>query len=164
MKVSDQSGRESIEKLDALREDTLLKRVRAGGTGWQYACSALLERHRGTLYRRCLQRLGNIQDAEDALQETMLRALLGIRAFEGRSGLCTWLFTIADNELADPAPVTSSTLGAFALPHPDPRGASAQPLDTRSGQGAPGAGDPEAAPARGAGSAWVALLRRGLAR
>lgn len=98
MQVSAQHDREPIETRDALREDALLQRVRARGPDWQAACSALLERHRGALHRRCLQRLGNVQDAEDALQETMLRALLGIRGFEGRSGLGTWLFAIADNE------------------------------------------------------------------
>jgi len=98
MKVSVLHDREPIEARDTFREDLLLQRLRAHGPGWQTACSMLLERHRAAVYRRCLFRLGNFHDAEDAVQETMLRALQGIRAFEGRSGLGTWLFAIADNE------------------------------------------------------------------
>jgi len=98
MKVSVQRYEELIEARDTLREDVLLQRVRARGPDWRHACSMLLERHRHALYRRCLQRLGDVQDAEDAMQETLLRALLGMSGFEGRSALGTWLFAIADNE------------------------------------------------------------------
>jgi RNA polymerase sigma-70 factor, ECF subfamily len=81
-----------------LGEEVLLARVRTCARGWKEARSQLLELHGASIYRRCLQRLGNAQDAEDATQETMLRALHGLRGFEGRSGLRTWLFSIADNE------------------------------------------------------------------
>lgn len=79
-------------------EKALLERVRARDLGWEEARAQLLDLHGASVYRRCLQRLGSIQDAEDAAQETMLRALYGLRGFEGRSGLRTWLFAIADNE------------------------------------------------------------------
>lgn len=98
MQVSIQHEREPIKARDTFQESTLLQCVRAGGPGWQIACSQLLEHHRGAVYRRCLFRLGNVQDAEDAVQETLLRALRGIQGFEGRSGLRTWLVAIADNE------------------------------------------------------------------
>lgn len=98
MQVSVQHDREPIKARDTLGEDALLQRVHARGPGWQSACAALLEGHRGAIYRRCLFRLGSIHDAEDAVQETMLRALRGIQGFEGRAGLRTWLFAIADNE------------------------------------------------------------------
>lgn len=77
---------------------TLLECVHAGGPDWKSACAILLERYRGPVYRRCLQQLGNIHDAEDALQGTLMKALLGLHRFEGRSGVRTWLFAIADNE------------------------------------------------------------------
>ena len=41
--------------------------------------------------------LGSAADAEDALQETLLRAWRGIAGFEGRSSLATWLYRIATN-------------------------------------------------------------------
>jgi RNA polymerase sigma-70 factor (ECF subfamily) len=76
----------------------MLQRVRARTPGWEEAFARLLECHRSVVYRRCLFRLGDIQDAEDALQETMLRAWQGIGTFQGRSALRTWLVSIADNE------------------------------------------------------------------
>src|ERR687893_2394946 len=41
--------------------------------------------------------LGSVQDAEDALQEALLRAWRALRRFEGRSSLRSWLYTIATN-------------------------------------------------------------------
>ena len=41
--------------------------------------------------------LGSLQDAEDALQETLLAARLGLDGFEGRSSVRTWLYRIATN-------------------------------------------------------------------
>jgi RNA polymerase sigma-70 factor (ECF subfamily) len=72
--------------------------VRARRPSWEIAFSSLFERYRVSIYRRCVRRLDNVQDAEDASQETLLRAMHGITGFEGRSGLRTWLFAIADNE------------------------------------------------------------------
>jgi RNA polymerase sigma-70 factor (ECF subfamily) len=54
-----------------------------------------LERHRSQLLVHCFQLLGSRSDAEDAVQETLLRAWRGIDSFEGRSSLSTWLYTIA---------------------------------------------------------------------
>lgn len=98
MQVAIQYDSKSLEMRNALQESALLRRVRAHGSGCQTLCSVLLEPHRSAIYRRCLFRLGNVHDAEDAAQETMLRALQGIQGFEGRSGLRTWLCAIADNE------------------------------------------------------------------
>lgn len=50
------------------------------------------------IYRVALQILGNEQDAEDVLQETYIKALKALPAFEGRSSLTTWLYRIAVNE------------------------------------------------------------------
>lgn len=72
----------------------LLERARAGDRD---AFTELTEKHRGELQAHCYRMLGSLQDAEDALQETLLAAWLGLDGFEGRSSIRTWLYHIATN-------------------------------------------------------------------
>jgi RNA polymerase sigma-70 factor (ECF subfamily) len=72
----------------------LLQRAR---TGDRDAFATLVEPHRGELQVHCYRMLGSLQDAEDALQETLLAAWLGLEGFEGRSSVRTWLYRIATN-------------------------------------------------------------------
>ena len=75
-------------------ERAVLAAARAGDPA---AFSALAERYRRQLRVHCYRMLGSFDDAEDMVQETLLRAWRGRGGFEGRSSFRTWLYRIATN-------------------------------------------------------------------
>lgn len=95
------------------RERELLDAARGGD---EHAFGRLVEPHRAALHAHCYRMLGSVQDAEDALQDALLRAWRGLPRFEGRSGPRAWLYRIATNVCIDacarrPRRVLPSDLG-----------------------------------------------------
>jgi RNA polymerase sigma-70 factor, ECF subfamily len=61
----------------------------------------LVEPHQTALHAHCYRMLGSVHDADDALQDALVRAWRGMRRFEGRSAPRTWLHRIATNACLD---------------------------------------------------------------
>jgi RNA polymerase sigma-70 factor, ECF subfamily len=61
----------------------------------------IYERHRSVLTGHCYRMLGSVVDAEDAVQETLLRAWKASAGFHGQSSVKTWLYRIATNVCLD---------------------------------------------------------------
>src|SRR3954471_6363649 len=104
-----------------MASDDLLEAARRGDEG---AFERLIEPYRGELQAHCYRMLGSVHDAEDALQDALLRAWRGIAKFEGRSSLRSWLYRIATNSSLRlierrPARALPIALGPPARPHED---------------------------------------------
>ncbi len=83
-----------MDGVEAPTERELLEAARAGDAA---AFDRLVGGFLDELYAHCYRMLGSVQDAEDALQESLLGAWRGLAGFEGRSSLRTWLYRISTN-------------------------------------------------------------------
>src|SRR6202023_3940369 len=99
----------------------LIESARAGDGE---AFRTLTEPYRRELQVHCYRMLGSVQDAEDALQDTLLAAWQGLEGFQGRASVRTWLYRIATNRClsvlrsASRRPAKEWDSSKFKLPEP----------------------------------------------
>jgi RNA polymerase sigma-70 factor, ECF subfamily len=111
---------------EAVTDDRVLLDAAKGGD--EDAFARLIEPYRPQLRAHCYRMLGSLPDAEDALQETLLRAWRGLARFGGRSSFRSWLYTIATNASLRmierrPKRVLPIDYSPAADPHDHPAGA-----------------------------------------
>jgi RNA polymerase sigma-70 factor (ECF subfamily) len=75
--------------------------VAAARAGDESAFAMLVDRHRRALHVHCYRMLGSFEEAEDIVQETLLRAWRARESFEGGPGFRAWLYRIATNACLD---------------------------------------------------------------
>jgi RNA polymerase sigma-70 factor, ECF subfamily len=151
-----------LSTLEHSAEVAALTAIQAGDAE---SFAALAEAHRRALHLHCYRMLGSFDDAEDLVQETLLRAWRARATFQGRSLFRTWLYRIATNACLNAlermprrvlpqavvAPVTAETDAAQARAEPPraPEIAWLQPypdswLELEMETAAPGEAQPEA--------------------
>jgi RNA polymerase sigma-70 factor (ECF subfamily) len=107
-------------------EQSVLELARSGDDS---AFGDLVGPYRAELHAHCYRMLGSVHDAEDALQDALLRAWKGLPGFEGRSSVRSWLYTVVTNAALDLArrrprelePYPDLLLGDVLEPSPEDR-------------------------------------------
>ncbi|HKB29888.1 MAG TPA: sigma-70 family RNA polymerase sigma factor [Streptosporangiaceae bacterium] len=122
MTTGPERGTRAAHAVVTASERELLEAARRGDDD---AFGRLAGPYRGELHALCYRMLGSAADAEDALQETLLRAWRGLPRFEGRSSVRSWLYKIATNACLRaierrPRRVLPVDYGPAADPHDDP--------------------------------------------
>ena len=83
---------------DTLNEQDLVKRARSGD---ERAFEQLMEAHESRMYAVSLRMCGNREDAQDCLQEAMLRIYKAMSSFKSQSSFATWAYRITMNTCLD---------------------------------------------------------------
>src|SRR3954468_7005643 len=110
----------------SVSEDQLLRSAQRGD---EQAFRELVEPYRGELHAHCYRMLGSLHDAEDALQDAMLRAWRGLARAQGIASLRAWLYKIATNASLDViGKRPKRTLPVDYGPSTDPDEGPGQPL------------------------------------
>ena len=109
-------------QLTSIAEDELVAAARRGD---EAAYSRLVDAYQRELQAHCYRMLGSVHDAEDAVQDALLRAWKALPRFEGRSSLRSWLYRIATNTCLDvigrrPKRVLPVDYGPATDPHDGP--------------------------------------------
>jgi RNA polymerase sigma-70 factor, ECF subfamily len=113
-----------MQHIDAVANDTLLLRMRRGEAG---AFAHLMQQNNRRLYRLARSILRDDHEAEEAVQESYVRAFTHLEDFTGTGSLGGWLARIVTNE----------ALGRLRRRRPTEHLSSAAEADLRQGQGAP---------------------------
>src|SRR5260370_3103341 len=114
-------ARRKEEKRGCMETSDLIARARAGDDN---AFRELVGVHSHELQVHCYRILGSLQDAEDALQETLVSAWRNLGDFRQQSSLRTWLHQIATTRCltmlrpANRRPLTPTPIPPLTLPHP----------------------------------------------
>ena len=122
MTTGPERGTRAARTVLTASERELLQAARRGDDD---AFGRLAGPYRRQLYAHCYRMLGSAADAEDALQETLVRAWRGLPRFEGRSSVRSWLYKIATNACLRaierrPRRVLPVDYGPAADPHDGP--------------------------------------------
>src|ERR1039457_474311 len=91
------SSYQSISNLGSAQVPEETGLIRRAVLGDASAFESLYAHHKRALFQTALRVLGNVEDAEDALQEGLLAAFRNLKRFEGRSQFSTWLTRIVIN-------------------------------------------------------------------
>jgi RNA polymerase sigma-70 factor, ECF subfamily len=119
--------------------------VAAARAGDESAFASLVESYRPELQVHCYRMLGSLEDSEDAVQETFLRAWRKRESFQGRSSFRAWLYRIATNACLDALQRNPRTAPSHDGARPVPEVPWLQPYPDQLLEGvAPRADEPEA--------------------
>ncbi len=99
------------------QENFSLEALRAGDRA-EFA--RVVEAYYSPIFRLLLKMLNNPQDAEDALQETFMKAYKALPGFDGRSSISTWIYRIATNEAL--MQLRKHKVNALSIDEPDETG------------------------------------------